>query len=73
MADLMFIFLESATLLVLNEQLFFLFGQIQTSQTGGHPYSDTSPYGECSLVPKVIASDTSGQSYKASLELRYNC
>ena len=22
---------------------------MQTSQTGGQPYSDTSPYGECSL------------------------
>ena len=26
-----------------------MFGQIQTSQTEGQPYSDTSPYGECSL------------------------
>ena len=26
-----------------------LFGKIQTSQKGGKPYSDTSPYGECSL------------------------
>ena len=26
-----------------NEQQFYLFGQIQTSQTGGQPYSDTSP------------------------------
>ena len=34
--------LELAALLRLNEQPFYLFGQIQTSQTGGHPYSDTS-------------------------------
>ena len=34
--------LELAALLKLNEQPFYLFGQIQTSQTGGHPYSDTS-------------------------------
>ena len=27
-----------------------LLGQIQTSQTGGQLYSDTSPYGKCSLV-----------------------
>ena len=26
-----------------------MFDQIQTSQTGGHPYSDTFPHGECSL------------------------
>jgi len=34
-----------AALLMLNEQQFNLFGQIQTSQTGGQPYSDTSPCG----------------------------
>ena len=27
---------------MLNEQQFYLFGQIQTSQTGSQPYSDTS-------------------------------
>ena len=32
--------------MMLNEHLF---GQIQTSQTGGQPYNDTSPYGECSI------------------------
>ena len=26
---------------------FYLFGQIQTSKTGGQLYSDISPYGEC--------------------------
>ena len=34
--------LELAALLKLNEHQFYLFGQIQTSQTGGQPYSDTS-------------------------------
>ena len=29
---------------MLNEEQFNLFSQIQTSQTGGQPYSDTSPY-----------------------------
>ena len=29
---------------MLNEQRFFLFGQIQTSQTGGQLYSVTLPY-----------------------------
>ena len=28
---------------------FTLFGQIQTSQTGGRSYSDISTYGECYL------------------------
>ena len=36
---------------MLQRQQFYLFGQNQTSQTGGQPkYSDTSPYGECSLA-----------------------
>ena len=39
----LFIFLELAGLHKLNEQQFYLFGQIQTIQTGGQPYSDTSP------------------------------
>ena len=51
--DLLFIFLDSAALLVLNEQQFYLYGQIQTSQTGGQPYSDTSSYGQCSLLRTV--------------------
>ena len=37
-------------LFILNYQQIYLFGQIQTSQTGGQLYNDTSPYGECSLV-----------------------
>ena len=42
--------LDSAALLMLNEKQFYLFGQIQTSQTGDHVCSYTSPYGECSLI-----------------------
>ena len=35
--------LDSAALFMLNDQQFYLFGQIKTSQTGGLPYSDASP------------------------------
>ena len=42
-------FLDSAAFLILNEQIFYLFCQIHTSQTGGQQYSDTSPYCEWSL------------------------
>ena len=35
---------------MLIEQQFHLFGQIKNSQTRGQLYSDTSPYGECSLT-----------------------
>ena len=42
--------LDSAALPILNQQQFFLLGQIQTNQTGGQLYCDTSSYGECSLV-----------------------
>ena len=31
----------SITLVLLDEQQFYLFGQIQTSQKGGQPYGDT--------------------------------
>ena len=41
---------DSAALLMLIEQQFHLFGQIKNSQTRGQLYSDTSPYGECSLT-----------------------
>ena len=34
---------------MLNELQFYLFGQVQTSQTWSQLYSDTYPYGECSL------------------------
>ena len=39
--------LDSAALLMLHLQKFYLFGQIQT---GGQVYSDASPYDECSLL-----------------------
>ena len=42
--------LDSAALLVLNEQQFYLFGQIKNSQTLGKPYSATSPFGDFSLA-----------------------
>ena len=45
----MFFDLDSAALLLLNERRFYLCDQIQTSQRGCQPNSDTSPYGECSL------------------------
>ena len=35
---------------MLNEQQVYLFDQIQSSQTGGQPYSDTPPMVECSMV-----------------------
>ena len=43
---------DSAALFMFNQQQIYLFGQIQTSQTGGQLHSDTSPYkvSECSLV-----------------------
>ena len=44
MANLLFILFVFNCLLMLNEEQFNLFSQIQTSQTGGQPYSDTSPY-----------------------------
>ena len=42
--------LDSAALCMLNVQQFDLFGQIQTSQTGGRPFSDTPPPMVCSLI-----------------------
>ena len=41
---------ESAALVRLNEQQFYLFGQIQTSQAAGQPYCDTSLCGEWSML-----------------------
>ena len=40
-------YLDSAALYKLNEQQFYLFGQIQTSQTGGQLFF---PYRECSMA-----------------------
>ena len=36
--------LDSVDLFLLNEKQFYLFGQIQISQTGGQPFSDTFPW-----------------------------
>ena len=51
--------LDSAALLMLNFIKIFNFGRIQTSQTGGQMYSDTSPYkvSECSLCRRKEQSD----------------
>ena len=38
----------------MNEQQLYLYGQIQTSQTGGQLYSVSPPYGECSQVGKLL-------------------
>ena len=35
--------LDLAALLMLNEQQFYFFSRIETSQTGSQLYSDTSP------------------------------
>ena len=42
---------DSIPLLMLNDEYFYLFGQIQISQKGGQPHSDTSPrYGKYWLI-----------------------
>ena len=40
---LFFVWFQLLCLPMLNEQQFYLFGQIQTSQTGDQLYGDTSP------------------------------
>ena len=45
---------------MLNYSQLYLFGQIQTGQTGGQPYSDTSPYDECSLPKVYLREDAIG-------------
>ena len=52
MADLLFILFGFKCFAYDELKHFYLFGQVQTRQTGGHPYCDTSPYGECSLCNK---------------------
>ena len=46
--------LDSAALLLLNEQQFHLFSHIQTSQRGGQPAVQWSPNGECSLLSHIM-------------------
>ena len=43
-----------AALLMLNEQQFYFFCQIQTGHADSQLYHDTSPYDECSLVVRVF-------------------
>ena len=52
MADLLFDWLGFSCFVYVYSQHIYSFGQIQTSQTGGQPYSDTSPYkvSECPLI-----------------------
>ena len=45
--------LDSAALLMMNEQQFYLFGQIQNSRMGGQSYSDTFTYGNCSQIKRT--------------------
>ena len=46
--------LESAALIMLNQQQIYLIGQIQNRKTGVQPYKDTCPYGECSLFQAAV-------------------
>ena len=46
-----------------SEQHFYSFGQIQTSQTGGQPYSDTYPYGESSLGREALTLTSGRKSW----------
>ena len=60
--------LESTSLPMLNLMQIYKFGKIQTSQTGGHQYSDTSPYKvcECSMPVGIVCATTSNEK-EASL------
>ena len=44
--------LDTAVLLMLQQ--FYVDRQIQTNQTGNQPFSDTSPYSECSIYKFVF-------------------
>ena len=51
------------------EQQFYFLGQIQTSQTGGHPYSDTrrvSVLWRIHLCPSVIFETFNGKPNQCS-------
>ena len=50
MAHILFILFGFCCLFVLKEQQVYLFVQVQTSQTGGQPYSDTSLWSNCSCI-----------------------
>ena len=51
---------DSAACLFKLDTFLHKFGQIQTSQTGGQLYSDTSPYkvSECSLIEMSLTIKT---------------
>ena len=56
--------LDSAALFMFNQQQIYLFGQIQTRQTGCRPYSDTYPYEVMTLTSplwEVLISNTTFQ------------
>ena len=56
--------LDSAALLMFNQQQIYLFGQIKTSQTRGQPSSDTFPYevSECSLYKVLVSKKREGSN-----------
>ena len=49
-----FLFFGFSGCAMLNRKQFFLLNQIQTSQTGGQPYSDTSPYLTSALINYLV-------------------
>ena len=57
--------LDSAALLVLQSKQFYLFGQIQSSQTGGQQFSDTSTYG--TTLPYAVFNNQSDYLKHCSL------
>ena len=61
--------LDSAALLILKEQQFYLFGPIQNSQTGGQLFSNTSPFAGCSLIKVAALPFRMGQHYSKVLQL----
>ena len=54
MADLLFVLFGFSCFTFDELRQFYLFGQIQTSQTGGKLHSDASSNSECSM-PRVMA------------------
>ena len=56
-------YLELAAFFKLNEQQFYLFGQIQTSQKGGQPYSDTSPQVSVLWLYTTVATHLKGAEF----------
>ena len=50
---------RSANCATTTAQQFYLFGQIQTRETGDQRYSDISLYGECSLGKPCSKSNKS--------------